>query len=60
MQTTNDNKEAPKENINNNEEDPFKFCEICKIEKFIRMRHCEKCEKCVHKFDHHCFWVGWF
>ena len=66
MQKTN-NKEAestiekvPKEIMNNNEEDPFKFCEICKIEKFLRMKHCDKCEKCVHKFDHPCFWVGRF
>lgn len=61
MQKNNDNnKETPQEILNNNEEDPFKFCEICKIEKFLRMKHCDKCEKCVHKFDHHCFWVGGF
>lgn len=46
------------QNIDENLNDPFKFCNKCKIEKFLRMRHCEKCERCVHKFDHHCFWIG--
>jgi hypothetical protein len=53
------NTTAPVDN-KNSEDDPFKFCDICKIEKFLRMKHCDKCERCVHKFDHHCFWIGFF
>lgn len=36
------------------------ICEKCGIAREIRMKHCNKCERCVHKFDHHCFWVGKF
>lgn len=36
------------------------ICDKCGIAKEIRMKHCNKCERCVHKFDHHCFWVGKF
>ena len=45
-----------KENLTH---EPFTYCEICKIEKYVRMKHCDKCERCVHKFDHHCFWIGY-
>lgn len=49
--------QKPQENTEESQ-NQFKYCEKCKIEKLLRMKHCDKCEKCVHKFDHHCFWVG--
>ena len=34
------------------------FCEKCNIYQPTRTKHCDQCEKCVHKYDHHCFWIG--
>lgn len=41
-----------------NEKENNHFCDFCNIKQEFRMKHCKKCERCVHKFDHHCFWVG--
>jgi len=35
-----------------------RFCDICNIIQPYRTRHCHQCERCIHKFDHHCFWIG--
>lgn len=37
---------------------PKHYCKTCNIEQEYRTRHCHKCQKCVHKYDHHCFWIG--
>lgn len=56
----NEKEKEDKKKPENEQQDPYKYCEICKIEKYLRMKHCDKCEICVHKFDHHCFWIGFF
>jgi len=35
-----------------------KWCHTCKIYKGIRTTHCSLCDNCVHRFDHHCVWIG--
>jgi len=35
-----------------------RFCEICCIVQPYRTKHCHLCERCIHKFDHHCIWIG--
>ncbi len=35
-----------------------RFCETCQIVQPYRTKHCQVCEKCIHKFDHHCVWLG--
>lgn len=33
----------------------LEYCDLCKVLKPYRARHCGKCELCIAKFDHHCF-----
>ena len=35
-----------------------RFCKVCNILQPYRTKHCHLCERCIHKFDHHCVWVG--
>jgi len=35
-----------------------RFCEVCGIIQPYRTKHCQMCERCVHKFDHHCAFIG--
>jgi len=35
-----------------------RFCNVCNILQPYRTKHCHYCEKCIHKFDHHCVWIG--
>lgn len=35
-----------------------RLCQICKLDEWIRMKHCYKCNRCIHKYDHHCFLMG--
>jgi len=35
-----------------------RYCDICRVFQPYRTKHCKQCERCIHKFDHHCFWIG--
>ena len=33
-------------------------CGYCNIVQPLRAKHCEDCNRCVHRYDHHCPWLG--
>ena len=33
-------------------------CGYCNIIQPLRAKHCEDCNRCVHRYDHHCPWLG--
>eukprot|EP00050_Salpingoeca_kvevrii_P010322 m.7689 g.7689 ORF g.7689 m.7689 type:complete len:411 (+) comp2789_c0_seq1:251-1483(+) len=35
-----------------------RFCRICRIFQPLRAKHCLDCKRCVHRFDHHCHYIG--
>jgi hypothetical protein len=34
------------------------FCYVCNIFRKEGTHHCRACDRCVHKWDHHCIWLG--
>lgn len=42
-------------------EKPFflpRYCMSCCLEQPVRAKHCNICKKCIHRYDHHCSWLG--
>lgn len=35
-----------------------KFCERCRVEQSLKVKHCRVCNRCIMGWDHHCLWVG--
>lgn len=35
-----------------------RYCIACSLDQPARARHCFVCKRCVHKYDHHCTWLG--
>jgi len=35
-----------------------KRCESCFAQRRPRIKHCNACEACIHRFDHHCHYIG--
>lgn len=33
-------------------------CGFCEIMQPMRAKHCTECQRCVHRYDHHCPWIG--
>ncbi|CAB4018107.1 probable palmitoyltransferase ZDHHC12 [Paramuricea clavata] len=33
-------------------------CGYCNIVQPLRAKHCEDCNRCIHRYDHHCPWLG--
>jgi hypothetical protein len=34
------------------------FCEQCRVEQNLKVKHCRVCQQCILGWDHHCVWVG--
>ena len=34
------------------------WCEKCRVELTLRIKHCRFCDKCIRGWDHHCLWIG--
>lgn len=46
------------ENSQRTEEFMPRFCLACNVDQPVRAKHCRVCHKCVHRWDHHCTWLG--